>query len=236
MRRILLALLIATPALATPALAQTGKPEQPSFDCLRARAWDETAICADNALSLLDRRIAAAFVAARAAADPARRDALLAEQRAWLRDRSGCSKPEGQETPPACLARVMTARAGVLEAAAGTAPSPPPVAAAAPPSSGQLARVAPAGGCAAPAGWAERTICADPALLALDQEIARLAAEAANRPARPGQPSPAAVRADYLGRRNACERPVGMMPMDCLDDLMQGARDSLRSALGQRAG
>ena len=228
MRFILFALLIATPAL-----SQTGKPEQPSFDCLRARAWDETAICADNALSVLDRRIAAAFAAARAAADPARRDALLAEQRAWLRDRSGCSKPVGQETPAACLARVMTARATVLEAAAGPTP----------PSSGQVARVAPssaqarpAGGCAAPAGWAERTICADPALLALDQEIARLAAEAANRPARPGEPPASAVRPDYLARRDACERPVGMMPMDCLDDLMQGAREMLRNALGQRAG
>ena len=44
-------------ALPLPALAQTG----PSFDCARARAWDERNICAFGDLAALDRQIAGAF-------------------------------------------------------------------------------------------------------------------------------------------------------------------------------
>ncbi|WP_431282113.1 hypothetical protein ACQW02_22340 [Humitalea sp. 24SJ18S-53] len=205
--------LLATLGPAALAQQPAGKPEPPSFDCQRARAWDEQAICGDNTLAALDRRIAAAFAAARDA-NPARRDALAAEQRTWLRERGGCNKPAGRETPQACLSRVMTARAGVLEAGAV-----PPAAQAAP------AR----GGCATPGGWAERTICANPNLLALDQEIARLATQAAGLR---GTPPPSAIRTGYLARRDACERPVGTMPMDCLDDLLHDTRDALRAATG----
>ena len=47
--------------LLVPATAGAQPVAGPSFDCARARAWDERMICGDRDLSALDRRVAEAF-------------------------------------------------------------------------------------------------------------------------------------------------------------------------------
>lgn len=68
-------------ALALAALIQTG----PSFDCARATTESERAICASPILSQLDRDMSAAYAAARRRIEPGARDALRADQQAFLR-------------------------------------------------------------------------------------------------------------------------------------------------------
>ncbi|MGG5812093.1 hypothetical protein [Falsiroseomonas sp. CW058] len=176
-------------AAALPARAQ------PSFDCARATAWDERAICADPALAALDRRIAAAWRARTDGIDDARRQAMLADQRAWLRDRRACNT--GTEKPEACLLRQMTQRAQALDAAPADKPAP---AAAAP---------APAPGPARPRGCGAAgrdlvgaALCADAALRAREAELVartnRLAAGEAARDAL------LAAHAGYEREREAC--------------------------------
>lgn len=57
---------------------------QPSFDCGKAKAPLETAICADPALSLGDRALAESYSKAQAQVPPEWRDALRKTQRSWL--------------------------------------------------------------------------------------------------------------------------------------------------------
>lgn len=59
----------------------------PSFDCRAARSKIEKAICADPALSALDRRIAAAYQKLLAALDAPGRTALRMDQRTFLEAR-----------------------------------------------------------------------------------------------------------------------------------------------------
>lgn len=82
-----------------------------SFDCGKARGAVERMICADDELSGLDERMAAAF---RAAGGPASGAALRQEQRAWLAARDRCGDA-------ACLRRAYRDRIAALEAA----PAPP---------------------------------------------------------------------------------------------------------------
>lgn len=77
---------------------------QASFDCSLAATPTEHAICAHDDLSQLDRQVAGAYRDARSAASPARRDAILKEQRAWLERRDACGPDRD------CLARLMRER------------------------------------------------------------------------------------------------------------------------------
>ncbi|MEM1315821.1 MAG: peptidoglycan-binding protein, partial [Pseudomonadota bacterium] len=80
------------------AAAQAG----PSFDCARAATATEQAICASPRLSDLDRQLAEAWGAARAAAaDP---EALVSAQRAWLQARDACAGDA------ACLETTLSGR------------------------------------------------------------------------------------------------------------------------------
>jgi uncharacterized protein len=174
---------------------------QPSFDCARAQAWDERAICADPALAALDRRIATAWGARDAGMPEAQLQAMLAEQRAFLRDRRACNT--GQEKAEACLARRMTARAQALEAAnrGAAAPAPVPQAApqAAPAATGPTRQRACGNPGADPVGQA---LCGDRALRAQEADLVartnRLAAQAATREAL------LASHAAYEAARDAC--------------------------------
>ena len=93
MKRILIAALVLLPL---PALAQ------PSFDCARARAWDERADLRQADLAELDRRIAAAWRAVTERATPDQRAQLQAQQRAWLAERRACEGPRRARRNPAC--------------------------------------------------------------------------------------------------------------------------------------
>jgi uncharacterized protein YecT (DUF1311 family) len=215
MRLLILAVLL----LPLPALAQ------PSFDCARARAWDERAICAQADLGELDRRIAASFRTLSERATPDDRTRLQAEQRAWLAERRACEGPAAREAQ-SCLRRVMRARARDLEAAvagAATATKPPP---AAPPAATTLRPVS----CPASSGWAAPQICATPGMRELDAAVVRDAEAARARFAR--QPAVLAeleaFLAEYLSVREACGRTPGVVPLDCLQETMEEAGAALR--------
>lgn len=228
-RRLLIAGLFALPL---PALAQTG----PSFDCARARAWDERNICAFGDLAALDRQIAAAFRTLTERAPEADRARLQGEQRAWLGERRACQGPVEREAV-SCLRRTMRARARDLEALAQAAPgggasasssglpTGKPPAAATPPQTALRAT-----DCAAPAGWAQQRICAVPGMRALDAAVVQDAQTARARFA-----ADPAVRAEieaslarYLSEREACQRAAGRVPVDCLQETMEDMQAALR--------
>lgn len=78
------------PGDAEPAAAPARSGARPSFDCARASAPAELAICDSAELSRLDRRLATNYAAALAAADGRERDRLVSDQRAFLRARDAC--------------------------------------------------------------------------------------------------------------------------------------------------
>ncbi len=73
-------------ALASALVAQ--QAPRPSFDCARARAPVEHAICADAELSRLDRRMGERYAAVRRALPPLARTALTNDQNRFLRARN----------------------------------------------------------------------------------------------------------------------------------------------------
>ncbi len=105
-RRIVLAALLAFALpFAAPAAAQ-------SFDCAKAAAADEKAICTDPALGNLDSRMATLWwVMGQAPLMMGARGALRDEQQAFLKARAAC----GAGT--ACLTKAYEARIAALEAA-----------------------------------------------------------------------------------------------------------------------
>lgn len=99
---------------AGPALGQ-------SFDCSKAATATERLICADRKLGALDVDLAAQVKKA-LAADPARREALLAEERRWVKERDrSCAAPAGAATDAAktlaCLTRAYEERIAALKGA-----------------------------------------------------------------------------------------------------------------------
>lgn len=231
MMRYMLPLLV----LVWPAFAQ--QAAGPSFDCTRARAWDERTICAFADLAALDRQIAEAWrsLMERLPADD--RTRLQGEQRAWLAERRGCEGPVAREAL-SCLRRALRARARDLTAlaAAGTgssassAVSPlakPPPADAAPPAALRAAD------CARPAGWAATRICAVPGMRELDAAVVRdveaARAHFARQPAALAGIEAAIPR--YLAEREACAGAAGRVPVDCLQETMEDMRAALRQRM-----
>lgn len=85
----------------------------PSFDCAHASALDERTICASEALSASDRRLAVVYSWALAVAPPgARRAAVKGDQVAWLKRRRACAREAGTE---ACLEALYRGRVRALE-------------------------------------------------------------------------------------------------------------------------
>lgn len=225
-RRLLITALLALPL---PAFAQTG----PSFDCSRARAWDERNICAFGDLAALDRQIAAAWRTVTGRASEEERARLQADQRAWLTQRRACQGPVEREAV-SCLRRTMQARArdldalaqgGGASAAASALPSAKPAAAPVPPPAALRAT-----DCAAPAGWAQQRICAVPGMRALDaavvQDVQTARARFALDPAVRAEIEASVVR--YLSEREACQRAAGRVPVDCLQETMEDMQAALR--------
>nr|WP_041474265.1 hypothetical protein [Erwinia sp. Ejp617] len=81
---------------------------KPSFDCGKAQAESEKAICADYRLSSLDKSVFDAWRVAKALAEDVANTELLAtvvaSQKAWLMNRNQCG------SDPQCLAKSMTER------------------------------------------------------------------------------------------------------------------------------
>ncbi|EJL32801.1 hypothetical protein PMI01_02440 [Caulobacter sp. AP07] len=98
-------MLLTTLALALVA----GSASAASFDCDRARAPDEKAICANLALNDKDVRMAVLYDINRKTLAMGGRGALEDQQRQWLRDRRGCGAQR------ACLNRSYDRRLGDLE-------------------------------------------------------------------------------------------------------------------------
>ena len=76
----------------------------PSFDCRRAAAPAEIAICRDPSLAELDQDLNGTYREAQAAAVGDNAVALAAQQRAWMRQRNACG------ANARCLRQTMTAR------------------------------------------------------------------------------------------------------------------------------
>lgn len=87
---------------AAPAAASKAAPAvKPSFDCAKAKPGSiEALICADTALTALDRQLADVYAAARKKAANEKPPVLQAEQRGWVKGRDECWKAQqsGQAT------------------------------------------------------------------------------------------------------------------------------------------
>lgn len=116
--------LLAVAVSAVPAAAE------PSFDCARAGSAAEQAVCADETLAALDRRLAVvwreAVAAARGVADADTAvPRLRAEQRGWIKGRDDCWK--AQVGLAACVEAAYRDRIAALQAAWMLVAAAPPV-------------------------------------------------------------------------------------------------------------
>jgi len=91
-------------AFALPAVAHAA-----SFDCGRARAPDEKAVCADRPLNDKDVRMSVLYAVNERTLAMGGRGALMDAQQQWLRDRRSCGANR------ACLNRVYDRRLAELE-------------------------------------------------------------------------------------------------------------------------
>ena len=97
-------------ALVAAALLAAPGAQAQSFDCAKAAAADEKAICASPALSDLDTQMADAYAAARRCAMMGMQGILLDEQHAFLAQRAACGADDG------CLEKAYHARIRKLQA------------------------------------------------------------------------------------------------------------------------
>lgn len=100
------AVLTALAALALTLVSPTGSAA--SFDCDKARAADEKAICANRSLNDQDVSMALLYDLNRHFLAMGGRDALMDAQAAWLRQRHGCGAKVG------CLSDLYAQRIKVL--------------------------------------------------------------------------------------------------------------------------
>ncbi len=103
MRRLIPALVLAATCMAAALPAAAA-----SFDCNRARAPDEKAICANRALNDQDVRVDQLYDITRHLVPMGGRGAIMDDQRAWLQARKSCGANR------ACLARSYDQRLGEL--------------------------------------------------------------------------------------------------------------------------
>lgn len=107
MRPILPVALLLLAALPAPAAAA-------SFDCARAAADDEQAICRHRALNDRDVRMAVLYGLDLRLVPMGSRDAIRRDQTIWIRQRRAC------RADTACLARSYDRRIAVLQAVIDT--------------------------------------------------------------------------------------------------------------------
>lgn len=90
-------------------VAMAGRAEAASFDCGKARAPDEKAICADRALNDADVRMETMLSIAEGMVAMGSRGAMQDDQVAWLKARHGCGGDR------VCLAASYKARVAVIQ-------------------------------------------------------------------------------------------------------------------------
>ena len=92
-------------------LPQSAIAAQPSFDCVKARAWSEIEVCRDDGLSGLDATLASLYRTQKARLDQRRQNALVIDQRQWLAERDNCRfAPSGSR----CLTEIYKRRISEL--------------------------------------------------------------------------------------------------------------------------
>lgn len=92
------------------ALVTAGAASAASFDCQKARAPDEKAICATLSLNDQDVRMSQLYDIVRKLVPMGSRGAIMDDQAAWLRDRRRCGGDR------ACLTRSYARRISQLNA------------------------------------------------------------------------------------------------------------------------
>ncbi|MBU4436185.1 MAG: DUF1311 domain-containing protein [Alphaproteobacteria bacterium] len=97
------------PVLALGLALFAGSAGAASFDCKKARAPDEKAICAERALNDKDVRMDVLYDVNKHTMGMGARGALQDQQRDWLRDRHSCGRNK------ACLNRAYDQRLADLE-------------------------------------------------------------------------------------------------------------------------
>ena len=96
-------------ALGLSCLLATAAAPAASFDCERASAADEKAICGNRALNDLDVSMALLYRLDRRFLPMGGRDALIGQQQAWLKSRSQCA------ASVSCLTAAYQQRIKVLQ-------------------------------------------------------------------------------------------------------------------------
>lgn len=102
--------LIPTVVLAAACAAVALPASAASFDCRKARAADERAICANRDLNDQDVRVDQLYGITRHLVPMGGRDAIIGQQRAWLKARANCGANRS------CLARSYDQRLRALNA------------------------------------------------------------------------------------------------------------------------
>lgn len=97
------------PLLALGLACATGSASAASFDCRKARAPDEKAICAERSLNDKDVRMDVLYGINRHTLAMGGRGALQDQQRDWLRERRACGASK------ACIGRLYDRRLAELE-------------------------------------------------------------------------------------------------------------------------
>lgn len=99
---VVVAITIASTMFAMAANAAGG--DGPSFDCDMAQTQVEKQICSSPALAAMDRKVAERYKALQnEGRSEALRNGIVADQRAWLKDRNACGTSGGPDTIEACL-------------------------------------------------------------------------------------------------------------------------------------
>lgn len=96
------------------AAGEAGAAQGPSFSCASVKAGSiEAMVCADAALSALDRKLASVYSAAMARSENQKPDTLKAEQRGWVKGRDDCWKSSDTR---ACVQGEYQRRIAALQA------------------------------------------------------------------------------------------------------------------------
>jgi uncharacterized protein len=106
-----LALLACSALIAASAGRAASAPS--SVDCAAPGSSVETAICGDDALAALDKRLVTVYATASKTARPDERNRLAAEQQSWLEERNRCA---GAPDRAACIKERYVHRIADLQA------------------------------------------------------------------------------------------------------------------------